>query len=616
MRAPPRTPTAAVARPVAQQRFDDLGTPLRDVTFTVIDLETTGGSPQTCAITEVAALRYRGGELLRTFSTLVNPGVPIPPSIVVMTGITEAMVAPAPAIGELLPSILELIGDDGVVVGHNVRFDVAFLDAALERHGRPRLANRRVDTLALARRLMRDEVPDLKLHTLARHLRTSVRPTHRALDDARATVEVLHALLERAATLGVLGLDDLLALPTMRAHPSSAKLALTSDLPRTGGVYMFRDRDGRVLYVGKAANLRARVRSYFSSDDRRKVPQLLRETLHIDHLSCATDVESAVRELRLIQEHAPRFNRVARAGGRGYAYVKLTLGERFPRLAVVRDAPCDGSAYLGPLPSRRAARAVKEAIETAVPLRRCTSRIGRRSAVTPDGPCPPAQLGVALCPCRGHVDEAAYAAVVESAVEGITRDPRLLLAPLEDRMARYANAARFEEAAATRERLAELSRALSRQRLATSLQRAGLMRLDLTGGGTALIDRGRLVLDDADDGARGGARGGDLTGDDGPPRRDEIDEILLLARWLVRASAERRVRLLEVTGRFESPAVRLPSYEPARSPAHGSRALRRPRPAGGTDPGATGPPSVPEVFGDLHETGGEQRPDGDQRPQP
>ena len=107
---------------------------------------------------------------------------------------------------------------------------------------------------------MRDEIPNLRLRTLARHFRTSVEPTHRAYADAAATAEVLHALLERAASYGVLGLDDLLALPSMRAHPSAAKLALTARLPRKPGVYLFRDRDGRVLYVGKATNLRARVR--------------------------------------------------------------------------------------------------------------------------------------------------------------------------------------------------------------------------------------------------------------------------------------------------------------------------------------------------------------------
>ena len=179
-------------------------------------------------------------------------------------------------------------------------------------------------------------------------------------------------LLERAAGLGVTGLDDLLTLPTIAGHAQATKLSLTNSLPRCPGVYLFRDRGGRVLYVGKATNLRSRVRSYFSGDTRRKVGQLLRETQAIDHFRCATTLEAAVREVRLIHEHEPRFNRQGTTWQR-YPYLKLTLNEPFPRLSVVRVARDDGALYLGPLASTRVAKRVAEAIETVVPLRRCTA---------------------------------------------------------------------------------------------------------------------------------------------------------------------------------------------------------------------------------------------------
>jgi DNA polymerase-3 subunit epsilon len=541
--------------PVGQRTFADLGTPLSDVTFVVVDVETTGGSPAHCGITEIGAVKYRGGECLGTFHTLVNPGVPIPPAITFLTGITEAMVLSAPRIGDALPHFLEFLGPsspDRVLVGHNVRFDIAFLDAALEAHGYPRLSHARVDTVGLARRLLRDEVPNLRLATLAQYLRAATQPIHRALEDARATLEILHALLERAGTLGVLGLDDLLALPTMRAHPSSGKLSLTARLPRTPGVYMFRDRGGRVLYVGKAANVRARVRSYFSGDDRRKVPQLLREVEQIEVVSCHHPLEAAVREIRLIHEHEPRFNRQAKAW-RSYAYLKLTLEERFPRLAVVRDVRADGARYVGPFRSSRAAQVAREAIESAVPLRRCTRRIGRAATLGGE-PCLPAVLGVATCPCSGSCGDDDYARLVGQVVRGLDDDPAALLGPLEQRMHALARDERFEEAAMTRDRLAALARALERQRLVRAARAAGRVRIE-DAYGALEIDHGRL------------ADGSPVAAPDdpaAPPRRDEIDELLVVARYLFGPSRGGRV-VREAGGLLASSIPPLPRYIPQRS---------------------------------------------------
>jgi len=550
--------------PIRQGSFDELGTPLAEVSFVVLDLETTGGSANECEITEIGAVKLRGGECLGRFETLVNPGVPVPPLITVLTGITEAMVFAAPPIGEVLPAFLEFLGG-AVIVGHNVRFDVSFLDAACVRHGYPRLSQRRVDTIGMARRLVRDEVPNLKLGTLARHLRVPTEPVHRAMADAQATAEVFHSLLERAATFGVLGLDDLLALPTMRAHPSASKLSLTARLPRAPGVYLFRDRNGRALYVGKATNLRSRVRSYFSGDDRRKVPQMLRETVAIDHVVCRDAFEAAVREVRLIQSLQPRFNRQLKTW-RKYAYLKLT-DERFPRLMVTRAARADGALYLGPFTSSGAAHLVREAIETAVPLRRCSARLARSFIASADDvPCVAAQLGVATCPCRGQIDDTGYAALVDSVRRGLAHEPDVLLGPLETRMRRLAAAQRFEEAAATRDRAAALARTLERRRRLDALRGAARV-IVTTRAGRVELRHGRLVL--ADGPGASSDHPDRVPSLDVPPGRDEVDELLVVARHL--DAEARRMTLAAVDGVFASARVRVPSYEPVRPDTNLSR---------------------------------------------
>lgn len=469
-----------------QRSFDDLGAPLIEVPFCVLDLETTGGSPASCEITEVGAVRYLGGAPEASFQSLVNPGAAIPPFITVLTGITHAMVIEAPTIDEVLPALLEFVGD-AVIVGHNVRFDLSFLNAAAERLGYGRLPNRSVDTAGLARRLVRSEVRNLKLGTLAAHFRSPVTPTHRALDDARATAHVLWGLLERAGILGVTHLEDLLTLPTARGTPHYRKIELADGLPRRPGIYLFKDRNGDVFYVGKAKNLRARVRSYFYGDPRRKIGSMLRELHSIDHRVCETELEAEVVEIRLISAHAPRHNRRSRPGKAAH-WVKLT-DEAFPRLSIVRSPTGSGTALLGPYRGQRPARRVVEALWDALPIRRCTGRPGRRSA-----PCAFAQLGVAYCPCDGSLDLPEYRTVVDRLLEGVTDRPKLLLEPLENRITAFAAEHRYEEAAWARDRYRALATALARRRAWTALQLAGAVRAEAPDGSEgAVIDRGRLT---------------------------------------------------------------------------------------------------------------------------
>lgn len=551
-----------------QLSFDDLGTPLADVTFCVLDIETTGSDSARDGITEIGMVKVRGGEHLATLHTLVNPGLAISPVITVLTGITPSMVRPAPRIEAVLPAVVEFTAGC-VLVGHNVGFDLGFLNVNLERAGWPRFANRVVDTLPLARRLVRDEVPNCRLGTLAERFRLDHRPTHRALDDALATCDLIHLLLERAAALGVLGLDDLLALHRLEAHPQAAKLRMTTCLPRTSGVYLFRDARGEVLYVGKATNLRARVRSYFSTDERRKVGALLREAQSVSHIECAHPLEAAVTEIRLIHRHTPRYNRQVKRW-KGYAYVKLTLAEAFPRLAVVPAPRPDRALYIGPLSSRRTAALVIDAIHSAVPLRRCTTRIGRAGG-TRSAPCTAAQLGVATCPCAGTIDAAGYAAIVARVVRGLTLDPTLLLDPLAESMAALARAERYEEAADVRDRAAALAGALRRQRRLDGLRAAGAVRVVWAGGG-AELRHGVMTASWGGGGPVGGVLPLPMAGEQpehpGPPEsgplpRQLADELACIGAWL--DAEAHRLRLEHCEGSLASPLATLPTFTPART---------------------------------------------------
>lgn len=546
----------------SQRSFEDLGVPLHQVTFCVLDLETTGGNRNEDRITEIGAVKVRGGESLGTFQTMINPGIRIPAEITVLTGISQAMVVRAPRIEEVLPSLLEFIGD-AVVVGHNVGFDTAFINAALERSRRPRLDNHVVDTLAVARRLLVDEVPNMKLGTLADRLRLPHQPTHRALDDALATADLLHFLFERAAFFGVLGLDDLLNLPTIDTHPQAQKLALTDELPRRPGVYMFHDRDGRILYIGKATNLRTRVRSYFSGDRRRKVAQLLRETDHISHIECPGPLEPEITEIRLIQQHQPRFNRVGKAPSK-YAYLKLTLNEKYPRLSIITRPKDDGAIYLGPVRSRRTAAAAVDAIHSVTKLRRCTSKPASRAGA---GPCATAQLGASACPCTGFTPEDEYNQITGQVASELVDYPDRILSRLADKMTALALAERFEEAAETRDRASALASILRRSQTFAKLLRARRMVVEVPGGGAEIV-AGRLrsswvagsemplfAVSPTAPAAPSTNLGGCVDG-------AAADEMACVASWLDANAAS--IRLLELDGEWSSTTVALPRFSPAK----------------------------------------------------
>ena len=194
--------------------------PLSETTFAVLDLETSGGSPNSGAgITEIGVVKVRGGTVLGTFQSFIDPGHSLPPFITQLTGITDEMLFSAPFIDEVLPTLFEFLGstDETVLVAHNSPFDMSFLKAAALAHERAWPYYLTVDTARLARAVLdRDEVSNCKLGTLATFFNAQTSPNHRALDDALATVDVLHGIIERLAGHQVWTFEEMRNFPSRK----------------------------------------------------------------------------------------------------------------------------------------------------------------------------------------------------------------------------------------------------------------------------------------------------------------------------------------------------------------------------------------------------------------
>ena len=354
--------------------------PLEQATYVVVDLETTGLSAGRDRICEVGAVRVRDLEPAGEFETLVSPGVPLPPAIGALTGIRAADLRGAPNPAVAVRRFLTFAGD-AVLVAHNARFDLAFLDCEVERLTGRRVAAPVVDTVWLARRLLAGRAERVGLAALAHFFGTPTQPCHRALADAQATAEILVRLLGLAQERGARTVADVLSLATPQARRVHAKRTLAAGAPARPGVYLFHDAHDRVLYVGRARDLRVRLRSYFGTGRQRpSVEAALGAVERIEWRVLGSELEAALAELRLIRELQPPAN----ARGRGGRSVYL---RRRGDAVVVSATPSEW----GPLRSRRRAQLAARALADATadelarlpdggPLPRLNERLARLSA--------------------------------------------------------------------------------------------------------------------------------------------------------------------------------------------------------------------------------------------
>ncbi len=422
--------------------------------FVTVDIETTGCRPGTSSIIEIGAARIENGAVTGHFSALVSPTDAIPSAVVHLTGITEEMTAGAPPIEEVVLAFREF-ATDAVLVAHNHRFDMSFLDYEAERAwGRP-FARPVLDTLCLARRL-HPEVDRHNLRDLALLYETQTVPNHRAFPDALATAEIFLAMLPELHNSGISTAAEVAKLCGVAQQSRLArKLSLATHLPDGPGVYLFRDASGKVIFVGRAKSLRTRVRNHFYAADDTDCASPASEVASIDHFPMASALDAALLEVRLHDRYAPAFNRNNHQQ-RPPLYLHVDTGAEFPTLKTTRRRLRSGE-LVGPVGNAWAANMLAEVMSDYFGLRRCRRSVSDCQSRA----CALREKHLCHAPEAYAAGTDAYTAAVANALavfNGGGSEFREMLHTMQERSAR---AERFEDAARYRDAARALDRTLA-----------------------------------------------------------------------------------------------------------------------------------------------------------
>jgi DNA polymerase III subunit epsilon len=536
--------------------------------FLVVDTETNGLAGDACEMTEVGAVLVGGGELHDRWSSLVRCNRPLGRGIQRFTGITQEMLADAPGLEEVLPPLRNLL-ENRVLVAHNAPFDRRVLRRSFELIGLVWPNPPVLCTAALARQLLPLQ-RRRGLGVLADALGIEVDTAHRALADAETCARVLCAMFPRLCA-NALTIADAVAITSGRRRRRTTGRkrrtpALTpppqldfGDLPKDPGVYLFRDEDGRVLYVGKSISIRSRARAHFAPSS---VPAAWTvQATVVDYQSTNSELGALVLENRLIKRHRPPGNiRLAKRDDR-LCYIRCRLDIPFPILEVSAEPAAGHAVTIGPLRGRRLAGELVEQLDSLFGLRHCGRRLQLRQYPSAYG-----QMGRCLSPCLGDLDPNLYRRRLDEALRLFTSGGdggQRLLAHVRSQMRAAAAEQHYERAASLRRRLRRLGLIL--ERLGGALEathtRSRLVLVshpvDNTRHDAFWIAGGRLVdwgpapednaaLDERTQWAlaRGG-RVGEL-GAHVPP--DEIDELRIIGNYLA-AHPETTQLVLESAGR-------------------------------------------------------------------
>lgn len=382
--------------------------------FVVVDLETTGHRPDDGGVTEIGAIRLEGLREVGRFETLVHPGRSIPSFVTKLTGISDAMVAGAPPLADVIGQFAEF-ASGAVLVAHNAAFDARLLDHACRRWlGRP-LGLPALCTVKLAQRLL-PEQRRTSLEALSEHFGLSDGKRHRAMADAERTVDLLARFVPMLQERGATRVHHLIEAQEDPVSPRRLEIRVRQsdleDLPDAPGVYRLIGREEEPLFVGRAANLRQRVCQYFLDVDHMSDRQLgmVSKTYEVAFTRCGSALEAALLEAAEVHRLEPVYNRGDRHLPRS-SFVKVTVRSPLARVFVAGRVSADGALYVGPLRGRAFADDAAELMGAAFRLRTCPGHL------RPDPHYQPCELGVSgrcSSPCNASVSAAGYATQIEA----------------------------------------------------------------------------------------------------------------------------------------------------------------------------------------------------------
>ena len=446
---------------------------LRDASFVVVDVETTGLSAARHRITEIGMVRLAAQHsgsfgIADSFQSLINPEQYIPPFITQHTGITNAMVYGQPTFAELTSDIQKFFAQSSgpVFAGHNANFDHGFLVESISRAG---LQFHPAEygllcTCRLARRLL-PKLGSKSLASLQAYFGIRNSRQHRALSDAEATAQVLARFIEMAGELQIDTLEDFLRLQYAKPNYARRKTKREKSLrekvrefPERPGVYIMTSQYGDVLYVGKAKNLRNRVSSYFAESHTQgtKLAKMMRAVKDISYEETGSELSALLLESRKIKELRPRFNAMER-WYKPQSFLRLDVQNDFPELTFIREPAQDGAEYYGPFKSRDAAEALMDILNHAFKLREC----GEKFRIGADQkPCLYHDIQRCGAPCALFQTKEEYHQEVRKMQEFLAAGDEGILAHVEQIMRDCADRLDFDEAEFYKRRLFELRRVL------------------------------------------------------------------------------------------------------------------------------------------------------------